>query len=475
MIFNSIEFIVFFIVFFVSYWFIFKGKLKQQNLLILIGSYFFYAYWDWRFLSLIVVSSLIGFYLGKLINNSSNTKIKRRLLFIGIFQGLCVLFFFKYYNFFISSFVELFSKLDITINLHTLKIILPIGISFYTFKILSYLIDIYKGKVEACNDWIAFFSYVAFFPCLTSGPIDKAKKLIPQLMNKRIFVYDQASDGLRQILWGLFKKIVIADNCATLTNYIFENHHILPASSLLIGVFFYAIQLYADFSGYTDMAIGVAKLLGFEITKNFDFPYFSKNIAEFWRKWHISLTSWMTEYVFTPLNIAFRDWGKLGIVSAVLINFLIIGTWHGANWTFIIFGLLHGLLFLSVILRPAKKKKKSDVVNLLKISTTFFVVMLTLVFFRVDSINDALSYYYNLLSPSLFSFPVLPYRKSALITLIFIILFIIVEWIQKDKHHGLQLNHIKNSFMRLSIYYILIFCIILFGNTDSNQFIYFNF
>ena len=475
MIFNSIEFIVFFIVFFISYWFLFREKLKQQNLLILIGSYVFYAHWNLTFLALIILSSFIGFFLGKQINNSADTKKKKLFLYIGISYGLGLLFFFKYYNFFISSFIELFLEFGITLHLHTLKIILPLGISFYTFKLISYLIDIYKEKIEACNNWIVYFSYIAFFPCLASGPIDRAKTLIPQLEKNRIFTYDKVSDGFRQILWGTFKKVVIADNCATFTNFIFENNQQLPASSLLLGAFFYTIQIYADFSGYSDMAIGISRLLGFEVTKNFDYPFFSRNIVEFWRKWHISLTSWMTEYVFTPLTIAFRDWGKLGITFAVMINFLLIGIWHGANWTYIFFGLIHGCLFLPIILKPkSKKKTESNIKILTEIFITFFIAMLIFILFRAETVGDALSYYSNLISLSLFSFPILPF-KEAPVTLLFITLFIIVECIQKNKHHGLQLDHIKKPYMRLCIYYILIFCIILFGNTESNQFIYFKF
>lgn len=477
MIFNSIEFIIFFVLFFILYWFLFKNKLKSQNLFLLAGSYLFYAYWNWRFLSLIILSSLVGFYMGKLINNSPDPKKKKLFLSVGLIQGVGTLFFLKYYNFFISSLIDMFSQFGIELHLHSLRIILPIGISFYTFKIISYLIDIYKEKIEATDSWITFFCYVSFFPCLTAGPIDRARTFIPQLQRNRVFAYNKASDGLRQILWGVFKKMVIADNCATYTNYIFDNYEQLPASTLFLGAFFYTIQIYADFSGYSDMAIGIARLLGFEVTKNFDYPYFSKNIAEFWKKWHISLTSWMTEYVFTPLTITFRDWGRLGLTLAVLINFVLIGVWHGANWTYIVFGLIHGCLFLPIILKSKKKKKKKDgnFKYLVEVLATFFILMITLILFRADTVSTALSYYSSLLSFSLFSLPVLPFKLNALITFLLILFFILAEWLQKDKEHGLQIDYIHNPYLRLSIYYILIFCIILFGNTEANQFIYFKF
>ena len=232
-----------------------------------------------------------------------------------------------------------------------------LGISFFTFRTLSYLLDIDKGKIKAEKNWVVFFAYVSFFPSILSGPIDRAKNLIPQLEKKRAFDYNQAIDGLRQILWGLFKKIVIADNCAPFVNQIFNNYQSYPSSSLLLGAFFYAIQIYADFSGYSDMAIGISRLMGFNITKNFDFPFFAQNIAEYWRKWHMSLTSWLTDYVFTPLSIAFRDYGKWGLTFAIIINFTIIGIWHGPNWTYVLFGFLHGCYFIPLILRGTMNKK----------------------------------------------------------------------------------------------------------------------
>jgi alginate O-acetyltransferase complex protein AlgI len=354
MIFNSAPFFIFFTAFFLLYWLVFNRNLKLQNLLILTGSYVFYAWWDWRFLFLLAGYSLLNFLLGLYMGRVKSQRAKNWLMYTGVIAGLGSLLYFKYSNFFITSLLGIFPRLDI----HTIQLILPLGISFYTFRTLSYLFDIHKGKMQPTTNWVAFFAFVAFFPCLLSGPVDKAKTLLPQLQAKRNFNYTNAADALRQILWGLFKKIVIADNLSLVTNNVYDNYLHLPGSTLLIGIVYFAIQLYADFSGYSDMAIGIARLLGFNITRNFDYPFFAQNIAEFWRKWHISLTSWLTEYVFTPLSITFRDYDKWGLVMAIMINFTLIGIWHGANWTFVLFGILHGFYYIPLIIKGTLNKKK---------------------------------------------------------------------------------------------------------------------
>ena len=351
MIFNSVLFFVFFGIFFLIYHFVFNNNLKAQNFFLLIGSYVFYGWMDGKLLYFIIGASVLNFILGFYIEKQQQYLKRKVLLYIGLLQGIGGLFFFKYYNFFIESFNHLFQSFGVNISMKTLNFIVPLGISFFTFRTISYLLDIYKGKIQATKDWIVFLNYISFFPTVLSGPIDKSNTFIPQLEKQRKFNYDLITDGFRQIIWGLFKKTVIADNCALITNQIFADYEILPASSLLLGAFLYTIQIYADFSGYSDMAIGVSKLLGFNVSKNFDYPFFSQNIAEFWRKWHISLTTWLTEYVFTPLSIIFRDFNKLGLVFSILINFTIIGIWHGANWTYILFGFLHGSYFIPLILK----------------------------------------------------------------------------------------------------------------------------
>jgi alginate O-acetyltransferase complex protein AlgI len=480
MVFNSLEFVIFFLIFFLLYWFVFNRNNTIQNIFFLIGSYLFYSWWDWRFLALLVGSSLINYFLGIYIERTENEKRRSFLLYLGLIQGLGGLLFFKYYNFFIDSLIRGFSTFNISISIHSLKLILPLGISFYTFRAISYLLDIYNEKIKPTNDWVVFFSYIAFFPCLVAGPIDRANSLIPQLENNRTFNYGHATDGMRQILWGLFKKIVIADNCTTLTNSVFENYHKLPASSLLFGAFFFAIQVYADFSGYSDMAIGFSRLLGFKVTKNFNFPYFAQNISEFWQKWHISLTSWMTDYVFTPLAFVLRKSGKLGLILAIIINFILIGLWHGANWTFILFGFLQGCYFIPLILNGTMNKHREREGNnflpsfreFIRMSGTFILVMLTVILFRSPTIGQAGSYYKSLLSTSLFSFPEIHVGMMIkMTTLMFIFIMIIVEWFQRTREHGLDIENIKSSFLRLSIYYSIIIAILFFSG-EKVTFIY---
>lgn len=483
MFFTSSTFFIFFSVFFLLYWFVFNNSLKRQNILVLCGSYFFYAWWDWRLLSILIGTSILNFILGIYIGEAKISKHRKIFLWIGLLQGIGVLVLFKYYNFFISSFNDAFASLHINAGLQTLHLVIPLGISYYTFKIISYLLDIDKGKIKATKDWAVFFAYVSFFPCLLAGPIDKARTFIPQLEKKREFDYNIAADGLRQILWGLFKKLVIADNCATIANEIFTNYQHLSGGTLLAGAFFYTFQMYADFSGYSDMAIGFSHLIGFSVTKNFNFPFFSQNIAEFWRKWHISLTAWLTEYVFTPLSIIFRDWGKAGLIFAILINFIIVGIWHGSNWTYVLFGFLHGCYFIPLILTGNMNKKKKNAGNtwlsfLVKtgsVFSTFTLVMLTFIVFRAEDITQAVGYFKRLFSKSLFTISDLPSKDfDPVIALVFIIVMLVIEWIKREKEHGLQIN-IKSPVYRWVIYASIIFLIGMFMHTSETPFIYFNF
>jgi alginate O-acetyltransferase complex protein AlgI len=483
MLFNSLPFVVFFSLFFLLYWKVFHTGHRWQNLLILAGSYFFYAWWDPRFLFLLAGSSLLNFILGIQIFRANQEKIRRVLLGLGLLQGLGSLFFFKYFNFFAGSLVTAFSSLHIRIDIHTLNVILPLGISFYTFRTISYLLDIKKNRFEPTRDWVVFFSYVSFFPCLLSGPIDRPATLIPQLEKKRVFSYQQASDGMRQILWGLFKKMAIADNCAGYTSTIFDHYQTLPASSLLFGAFLYTIQIYADFSGYSDMAIGLSNLLGFSITRNFNFPFFSQNIADFWRKWHISLTTWLTDYVFIPLTIYFRDYGKTGVILAILINFTAIGIWHGPNWTFVLFGFLHGCYYIPLILRGTMNKrakipsslKVPPLRALVNMAATFLLVMLTFIIFRSENISQAFVYYRRLFSASLLSGLIITEKINTIATLVCIAIMFLVEWLQRDKQHALQIDFIQRFAYRAIIYGSLLLIILTFSATKNADFIYFRF
>lgn len=479
MVFNSIPFYLFFISFFFLYWFAFNKSAKIQNVILLLGSYVFYSWADWRFSSFLMGVSALNFLLGIYIEKE--IKYKRLLLYIGLLQGIGCLAFFKYFNFFITSFNDIFHFLNV--NLQTLNIIIPLGISFFTFRTVSYILDIYRGKINATKDWIVFFNYVSFFPSLLSGPIDKAKLFIPQLEKKRAFDYNQATDGMRQILWGLFKKIVIADNCATITTQIFDNYQTLSGSTLLLGAFLYAIQVYADFSGYSDMAIGFSRLIGFNISKNFDFPYFSRNINEFWKKWHISLTSWITEYVFTPLSIAFRDLGKLGLILAIIINLTICGIWHGAKWNYVIFGFLHGCYFIPIIMMGTMNKKKEitkegllpSIREFIGMVSTFTLVMLTFILIRVDNIANALSYISIIFSSSLFTIPNFSGIREVVEIVFLIVIFFSIEWLGREQQYALaRLGTKWKRPLRYAMYYAIMFTIFFFGG-KAQQFIYFQF
>jgi D-alanyl-lipoteichoic acid acyltransferase DltB (MBOAT superfamily) len=347
MLFNSIDFAIFLPIVFFLYWFVTAKHLKTQNILIVLSSYVFYGWWDVRFLSLIVISTFIDFCVGIKLGKEENSKKRKQLLLLSVFVNLGFLGFFKYYNFFVENFVEAFSFLGYTFNVKTINIVLPVGISFYTFQTMSYSIDVYRGKLQPTKDFIAFAAYVSFFPQLVAGPIERATNLLPQFYYKRFFSYDKAIDGMRQILWGFFKKLVIADNCAEFVNYIFGNSDNMPGSALALGTIFFAFQIYGDFSGYSDIAIGLAKLFGFSLMQNFAFPYFSRDIAEFWRRWHISLSTWFRDYVYIPLGGSKNGTAKS--IRNTLIIFLVSGFWHGANWTFLVWGFINALLFIPYI------------------------------------------------------------------------------------------------------------------------------
>lgn len=354
MLFNSIDFAIFLPTVFILYWYFLNKNLKHQNLLIVVSSYLFYGWWDWRFLSLILSSTLLDYLIGIGLLKQENKKIRKVLLVTSLSINLALLGFFKYYNFFISSFSDAFSFFGMDINANSLNIILPVGISFYTFQTLSYSIDVYRRNLQPTKDFIAFSAFVSFFPQLVAGPIERATNLLPQFFSKRNFDYSKAVDGLRQVLWGLFKKIVIADNCAEFANLIFNNSTNLSGSTLALGALFFAFQIYGDFSGYSDIAIGISRLFGFNLMRNFNFPYFSRDIAEFWRRWHISLSTWFRDYLYIPLGGS--SGGILSKVRNTFIIFIVSGFWHGANWTFIAWGLLNAIYFLPLLLTKKTEK-----------------------------------------------------------------------------------------------------------------------
>ena len=484
MVFNSFSFLLFFAVFLILYWFVLNRNWKVQNVLILAASYFFYAWWDIRFLLLLVGSSFIHYILGIYILRTENTRWQRPLLLIGIFQGIVLLLFFKYFDFFIHSLVDSLHLFNVKVNIHSLNIILPLGISFYTFKGIGYLVDIYNEKIIPTKDPVVFFAYLSFFPTLLSGPIDSAHSFIPQLEKKRVFDFSKAFDGLLQIIWGLFKKLVVADNCASITNHLFDNYASLPASSLLLASFLYAFQLYADFSGYSDMAIGVSKLIGFDVTKNFNFPFFAQNIADFWQRWHISLTSWMTEYVFTPLSFSFRAFGKMGVIIAILLNFILVGFWHGPNWTFIVYGFLHGCYFIPLVIGGGLKKIKTpyQVIPSFKMLAnmlgTFTLVMFTLLVFKANNLGQVIDYFVHIFSLTAFYLPVVSNIQTAVVIFLFCCITILIEWFQRDKDHALQFSptaSLYKFYLRGSFVMLIFWSIILWGASGNKTFMYFQF
>lgn len=476
MLFNSFEFGIFLPIVFILYWFVFKRSIKLQNALLLVSSYVFYGWWDYRFLTLIIISSFADFLIGKRLSKSVNKIQRKLLLYISIIINLGILGFFKYYNFFIDSFVDVFQVFGFSFNPQRLNIILPVGISFYTFQTLSYTIDVYKKKMQATNNLINFFAYVSFFPQLVAGPIERAKNLLPQFNKKRVFNYSQAADGMRQILWGLFKKVVIADNCAVYVNYVFENYTNLNGSTLILGSVFFAFQIYADFSGYSDIAIGTARLFGFNLMKNFAFPYFSRDIAEFWRRWHISLSTWFRDYLYIPLGGSKGSiWMK---IRNTFIIFIVSGFWHGANWTFIVWGALNALYFLPLMLlnrnrnniNHIDKREAFTIKTTANILLTFTLTCFAWIVFRAESLTQAVNYIKQI-PHGVFQMPFLFLIKKYLLI---IVGFIIVEWFQRTKEHAGDVSHLK-PYLRHLFYLSIILLIFFFGNFDATQFIYFQF
>lgn len=483
MLFNSIDFAIFLPIVFILYWFVTNKNLKLQNLLIVVASYVFYGWWDWRFLSLIIFSTIVDYTVGLKLKNEETQHKQKVLLWTSILVNLGFLGFFKYYNFFLDNFITAFSFFGMEIKSNSLNIILPVGISFYTFQTLSYTIDVYKRKLEPTKDFIAFSAFVSFFPQLVAGPIERATHLLPQFYKKRTFDYSKAVDGMRQILWGLFKKIVIADNCAEFANQIFNNSADMNGSTLVLGALFFTFQIYGDFSGYSDIAIGTSRLFGFDLMQNFNFPYFSRDIAEFWRRWHISLSTWFRDYLYIPLGGSRGGtWMK---VRNTFIIFIVSGFWHGANWTFIVWGALNAIYFLPLLLTNnnrnnletvAQGKSLPSIKELLFILITFGLTVFAWIFFRAENIGHAINYISEILSPSLFSIPKFAGMYNALITIILVAVFVLIEWFGREGEYAISNLGIGwKRPVRYALYYCIVFLIMYFGNFNENQFIYFQF
>jgi alginate O-acetyltransferase complex protein AlgI len=486
MLFNSINFALFLPIVFVLYWFVTNKSLKLQNILLLVSSYFFYACWDWRFLFLLVFSTMLDYFTGIKMYDSKNPKTKKFWFWLSISINIGFLGIFKYYNFFAESFTEAISNFGIHLSPWTLNIILPVGISFYTFHGLSYVIDIYNDKIKAEKNFVDYSVFVSFFPLLVAGPIERATHLLPQIQKKRNFSYPKAIDGLRQILWGLFKKIVIADTCSVFVDDIFKNYPDYSGGTLIVGAILFSFQIYSDFSGYSDIAIGVSKLFGIELITNFRTPYFSRNIAEFWKRWHISLSSWFRDYVYIPLGGSKSSLSKS--IRNVFIIFIISGFWHGANWTYMAWGGLNAIYFIpSFIIKRYKQNIPSKNTSLyfsklkepFEILTTFAITTLAWIFFRSKSVSDSVKYIKGIFNSSEF-FTIRSaktYELSIKPLIIYISIFLIIDWYYKNENVVFTNTKTSRSsiILKYLFYSIAVLSILLSIKNQATSFIYFQF
>jgi D-alanyl-lipoteichoic acid acyltransferase DltB (MBOAT superfamily) len=478
MAFNSLNFVGFFLLLFVLYWFVVNRQLKLQNLLLLVASYFFYACWDWRFLFLLAFSTLLDYFSGLKIEQAATQHRRKTWLVLSIGINLSFLAFFKYYNFFIAEVSSALLHAGVRVSPWTIKIILPVGISFYTFHGLSYIIDIYKKRINAVTNVVDYALFVSYFPLLVAGPIERATHLLPQLQQKRTFNYHTATEGLRQILWGLFKKVVIADGCAEYANKIFDGYTGYNGSTLFTGALFFAFQIYGDFSGYSDIALGTSKILGIDLLRNFSFPYFSRDIAEFWRRWHISLSTWFRDYVYIPLGGSRGStWVK---IRNTFVIFLLSGFWHGANWTFLAWGALNALYFLPLLITGSNRNNLHiaaagkllpsfrDAVNIL---LTFLLTVFAWIFFRSSNLQQAFQILEHIFSFSFFTLPAFV-PKALMLLLLF---FIVVEWWGREYHNPLQVVYLRWPLVMRWSFYMILALFIYMHSSYEKTFIYFQF
>jgi D-alanyl-lipoteichoic acid acyltransferase DltB (MBOAT superfamily) len=475
MLFNSYTFLLFFPIFFVVYWFVLGQNRKQQNIWIAIASFVFYGWWDWRFLGLLFISLLVDYYSGIWIETANTRKKSKTILIISLLINIGILFTFKYFNFFAASLVQLLDLVGWKADFVTLNVILPVGISFYTFQSMSYTIDVYRKKLPACKSIVDYSAYISFFPQLVAGPIERATNLLPQFASTRQFDYQHSVTGMQLILWGLFKKVVLADSCSEIVNVVFDNYNTLNGTVLLSGALFFAFQIYGDFSGYTDIARGLSRLLGFELMVNFNYPYFSRDIAEFWRRWHISLSSWFRDYVYFPLGGSQQ--GKRKAIQNTFIIFIVSGIWHGANWTFVFWGLLNALYFLPLLLFNANRQHLTIVANNTSLPSfkemsqmlfTFLLVCIAWVFFRAENLTQAFGYLYNMRKLSISFIPGLPFE------LFFCFFVVVMEWI--GRHNTNTLQGVIHRFATLKwVIYLFLFALVFTYFSREQSFIYFQF
>lgn len=478
MFFNSLDFLIFLPIVFALYWLLQNKDLKWQNLLLLLASYYFYTCWDYRFMFLLMFSTFLDFFTGIRMADAKDDRGKKFWFWTSIIVNLGFLGVFKYYNFFAENLQASLAAVGWHVDFWTLQVILPVGISFYTFHGLSYVIDIYYNRIVPNRNIVNYSVFVSFFPLLVAGPIERATHLLPQLERKRDFNYAKSVDGLRQILWGLFKKVIIADNCATYANEIFNHYQDHNGATLFVGAIFFAVQIYGDFSGYSDIALGTARLFGIELLRNFSYPYFSRDIAEFWRRWHISLSSWFKDYLYIPLGGS--KGGRWMQIRNTFIIFLVSGFWHGANWTFVAWGFVNALYFMPLMLLGSNRnnigivageKAYPSLKELGQMSLTFALTCLAWIFFRAESMTQALGIFKSIFSMSLFSIPTV--RPTYMI--LAVMAFFAIEW--KGRRDPFAIQHFlisKRRWIRWGFYYILIISILLFAGKEQT-FIYFQF
>ena len=477
MFFNSFSFALFLPIVFLLYWFVFNKNKSTQNAVLIIASYYFYSCWDWRFLFLLVFSTFLDYYTGIRIEKAKTETGRKIWFWLSIIINLGFLGIFKYYNFFSSSFSEMLNGVGLQTSPLLLNVVLPVGISFYTFHGLSYVIDIYLKRIKAEYNFVDYSLFVSYFPLLVAGPIERATHLLPQVKVKRSFDFEKAKEGIYQFIWGLVKKVVIADTCATYANAIFDNYESMNSLSLLLGAVYFAFQIYGDFSGYSDMALGMSKLFGIDLLRNFNYPYFSRDIAEFWRRWHISLSSWFRDYLYIPLGGS--SGGMAMKVRNTFIIFLVSGFWHGANWTFIAWGFINALYFLPLLLLN-KNRSNMETVSLnwdlnsvkvfFSIVSTFVLTCLAWIFFRVKSIAEAFEYIGRIFTNRIFESQYLENERYNYEIIILILTFIIVEWNSRR-----QIEPISGRYSYLKLTLCLAAIMTLGTYSDYKEFIYFQF
>ena len=481
---NSFVFWLFFPIVLIVYYTLLRNNRKAQNVWLLVASYFFYGYVEVKMIPVILISTLLFYWLGLKIekNNEDSPKTASQLTTFGVVLGVGILFYFKYLNFCIDQFALLFEQLGLKANIHSLNIVMPLGVSYFTFKLISYLIEVHRGNMSATKDLVAFSTFVAFFPTIMAGPIDRPNQFFPQLENNRIFKYDNVAEGCRRILWGMFLKMCIADRISPYVDAVFQNYTHHNATTIIVASFLASIEMYADFCGYSEMAIGVGKMMGITIRENFNRPFFAQNIADFWRRWHMSLTTWITDYIFKPLTIVFRDWGMFGLHLATVMNLVIIGAWHGANWTYVVFGLYHGALMI-IVATLEKKRKKFEKQHSLKnkwyykyprMMLTFIFFTIGMVLFNATSVGEYFSTWGQMFSAGfgpLFTehlFKILTMAMPA---------FLLVMYKEYNDENKRNIHFLHSDKMRVRIFsfVIIMFYILAAAEFDGGAFIYYQF